>query len=136
MPYPPHYRYTREHEWIRMDGGDSDTATVGITFHAQKALGDIVYLELPKVGDRFDAMQPLGTVESVKAVSEIFSPVACQVLDVNAELSGKPELLNEDPHERAWLVKVRVSNRADLDKLLTAEQYESYVAEEEEKSGK
>lgn len=131
MAYPAHYRYTREHEWIRVEG---DIGTVGITDHAQKALGDIVYLELPRVGDRFEAMQPLGTVESVKAVSEIFSPVACEVLDVNAELTGKPELLNQDPHGQAWLAKVRVTNPADLEGLLTAEQYESYIAEEAEKS--
>jgi len=129
MPYPLNYRYTREHEWIRVEG---DVGTVGITDHAQKQLGDIVYLELPKVGDRFQAMQPLGTVESVKAVSEIFSPVSCEVLDVNSELTGKPELLNQDPHGQAWLVKVRLLNRADLDGLLSAEQYEAYIAEETE----
>ena len=96
MPaYPLQYRYTREHEWIRVEG---DVGAVGITDHAQKQLGDIVYLELPKVGERFQPMQPLGMVESVKAVSEIFSPVSCEVLDVNAELTGKPELLNQDPH--------------------------------------
>ncbi len=131
MAYPAHYHYTREHEWIRVEG---DIGTVGITDHAQKALGDIVYLELPRVGDRFEAMQPLGTVESVKAVSEIFSPVACEVLDVNAELTAKPELLNQDPHGQAWLAKVRLTNPADLEGLLTAEQYESYIAEEAEKS--
>lgn len=129
MPYPPNYRYTREHEWIRVE---ADVGTVGITDHAQKQLGDIVYLELPKVGERFQAMQPLGTVESVKAVSEIFSPVSCEVLDVNSELTGKPELLNQDPHGQAWLVKVRLVNRADLDGLLSAEQYEAYIAEETE----
>lgn len=128
--YPPQYRYTREHEWIRVEG---DIGTVGITDHAQKQLGDIVYLELPKVGERFQAMQPLGTVESVKAVSEIFSPVSCEVLDVNTELTGKPELLNQDPHGQAWLVKVRVLNPAELNALLTADQYEAYIAEEAEK---
>ncbi len=129
MSYPPNYRYTREHEWIQVEG---DVSTVGITDHAQKQLGDIVYLELPKVGDRFQAMQPLGTVESVKAVSEIFSPVSCEVLDVNSELANKPELLNQDPHGQAWLVKVRLLNRADLDALLSAEQYEAYIAKETE----
>ena len=128
MSYPSNFRYTKEHEWIRPDGDGN--ATVGITDHAQHALGDIVYLELPKVGDRFDAMQTLGTVESVKAVSEIFSPVACEVLDANAELVTRPELLNQDPHGQAWLVKVRLTSPADVDKLLTAEQYEKYVAEE------
>jgi glycine cleavage system H protein len=85
MSYPPNFRYTREHEWIRIE---NDTAAVGITDHAQEQLGDIVYLELPKVGDRFNATQPLGTVESVKAVSEIYSPVTCEVVDVNAELAA------------------------------------------------
>ncbi len=130
MAYPINYRYSREHEWIRVE---DDMGTVGITDHAQKALGDIVYLELPKVGDRFQAMQPLGTVESVKAVSEIFSPVTCEVLDVNAELTSRPEMLNQDPHGAAWLVKVRLSNPAELESLMSAEQYQQYVAEEAEK---
>ena len=127
--YPPHYLYTREHEWIQADG---DTGTVGITDHAQKQLGDIVYLELPRVGARFQAGQPLGTVESVKAVSEIFAPISCEILDANVKLSSAPELLNQDPHGQAWLVKVRLLNRAELADLLSAEQYESYIAEEEE----
>ena len=127
--YPPHYLYTREHEWIQADG---DTGTVGITDHAQKQLGDIVYLELPRVGARFQAGQPLGTVESVKAVSEIFAPVSCEILDANVKLSSAPELLNQDPHGQAWLVKVRLLSRAELADLLSAEQYESYIAEEEE----
>ena len=131
MSYPPNYRYTREHEWIRLD---NDTAAVGLTDHAQKALGDIVYLDLPRVGDRFQPMQQLGTVESVKAVSEIFSPVTCEVVDVNAELSTRPELLNQDPHGGAWLVKVRVTNPDEMRGLLTAGQYESYIAEEEVKN--
>ena len=127
--YPANYRYTREHEWIRVEGG---TGAVGITDHAQKQLGDIVYLELPRVGDRFQAGQPLGTVESVKAVSEIFAPVCCEVLDANVKLTGSPELLNQDPHGEAWLVKVRLMNPAELADLLSAEQYEGYIAEEEE----
>ena len=133
MSYPPNYRYTREHEWIRIE---NDTAAVGITDHAQNQLGDIVYLELPKVGDRFSATQPLGTVESVKAVSEIYSPVTCEVVDVNAELAAHPELLNQDPHGAAWLVKVRLADRAELEGLLSAEQYQAYIAEEAVKSDK
>ncbi len=129
MPYPPNYRYTREHEWISADG---DIGTVGITDHAQKALGDIVYLDLPKVGDQFDASQQFGTVESVKAVSEIFSPVTCEIVDVNADLSSQPELLNKDPHGAAWLIKVRLKNPGEVEKLLTAEQYQAYIAEETE----
>jgi glycine cleavage system H protein len=131
MAYPAEYRYTREHEWIKMDASGG-TATVGITDHAQHALGDIVYVELPKPDDHFDAMQPLGTVESVKAVSEIFSPVTCDVIEVNGELAGKPELLNQDPHGAGWLVKVRVADAGQLEKLLTAEQYEKYASEETE----
>ena len=91
-----------------------------------------MYLELPRVGARFQAGQPLGTVESVKAVSEIFAPVSCEILDANVKLSGAPELLNQDPHGQAWLVKVRLLKRAELADLLSAEQYESYIAEEEE----
>jgi len=127
MAYPPNFRYTREHEWVQVSG---DTGTVGITDHAQKALGDIVYLDLPKVGNQFEGHQQLGTVESVKAVSEIFSPVSGEVVDVNAQLSNQPELLNKDPHGAAWLVKLRLKDPAEVDKLLTAEQYEAYVAEE------
>ena len=127
--YPPNCRYTREHEWIRVEG---ETGTIGITDHAQKQLGDIVYLELPRVSDSFRAGQPLGTVESVKAVSEIFAPVSCEVLDANVKLTGSPELLNQDPHGEAWLVKVRLTNPAELADLLSAEQYEGYIAEEEE----
>ena len=127
--YPPNCRYTREHEWIRVEG---ETGTIGITDHAQKQLGDIVYLELPRVSDSFRAGQPLGTVESVKAVSEIFAPVSCEVLDANVKLTGSPELLNQDPHGEAWLVKVRLMNPAELADLLSAEQYEGYIAEEEE----
>lgn len=129
MAVPPELRYTKEHEWVRVEGG---VAAVGITDHAQNQLGDIVYLELPKVGDRFNATQPLGTVESVKAVSEIYSPVTCEVVDVNAELAAHPEMLNQDPHGAAWLVKVRLADRAELDGLLSAEQYEAYIAEEKE----
>ncbi len=127
MAYPSNFRYTREHEWVQVNG---DIGTVGITDHAQKALGDIVYLDLPKVSDQFEGHQQLGTVESVKAVSDIFSPLGGEVIDVNAELANHPELLNKDPHGSAWLVKLRLKDPAEADKLLTAEQYEAYVAEE------
>ena len=109
MPYPTEYRYTKEHEWIRVDGG---TGAVGITDHAQHALGDIVYVELPKVGARCEAMKPFGNVESVKAVSELFSPVSGEIQEVNEELKDKPELVNQDPHGKAWMVKMRLSNPA------------------------
>ena len=125
--YPEDYRYTKEHEWIRVEGG---TGTIGITFHAQKELGDIVYVELPKVGATITAGKPMGSVESVKAVSEIFAPVSGEVLAVNEELASKPEKLNEDPHGAAWLVKVRPSNPKEVSGLMTAAAYQEYTAAE------
>ena len=129
MAYPPNFRYTKEHEWIRVEG---DTGTVGITDHAQHALGDIVYVDLPKPGSRLEALKPFGTVESVKAVSDLFSPAAGEVLEINEQLKDRPELLNEDPHGSGWLLKLRLANQGDLAALLTAEQYTAYVAEEKE----
>jgi glycine cleavage system H protein len=125
--YPEDYRYTKEHEWIRVEG---DTGTIGITFHAQKELGDIVYVETPKVGTTITAGKPMGSVESVKAVSEIFAPVSGEVVAVNDELASKPEKLNEDPHGAAWLVKVRLSNAAEVKGLMTAAAYQEYTAAE------
>jgi glycine cleavage system H protein len=125
--YPEDYRYTKEHEWIRVEG---DTGTIGITFHAQKELGDIVYVETLKVGATITAGKAMGSVESVKAVSEIFAPVSGEVLAVNDELASKPEKLNEDPHGAAWLVKVRLSNPAEVKGLMTAAAYQEYTAAE------
>jgi glycine cleavage system H protein len=125
--YPTSYRYTREHEWLALDG---ETATVGITEHAQKELGDIVFVELPKVGDRVEAGKPCGTVESVKAVSDIYSPISGEVKEVNAALTDTPEWINQEPHGKAWMIKVKLSAPAPLDQLLNAEQYEQYVREE------
>lgn len=125
--YPEDLLYTKEHEWIRVEG---DTATIGITHHAQDALGDIVYVELPKVGSAITAGKSLGSVESVKAVSDIYAPASGEVLEVNAELTSKPERLNEDPHGTAWLAKVRLSNPAELANLLNAQAYQSYLTEE------
>lgn len=124
---PANYRYTREHEWVSLDG---QLATVGITDHAQKQLGDIVFVELPKVGDRVEAGKPCGTVESVKAVSDIYSPVSGEVTEVNAALADTPEWINQDPHSKAWMIKVALAAPAPLDQLLTAAQYEQYVREE------
>ena len=107
MPYPQELLYTKEHEWIRVDEG---IGTVGITDYAQKELGDIVYVELPKTSDHVTANEPFGTVESVKAVSEIYSPVTGDVIAVNSKLQNNPELLNADPHGEAWLVRVRLSD--------------------------
>ena len=125
--YPEDLLYTKEHEWIRVEG---DTATIGITFHAQDALGDIVYVELPKVGSAITAGKSLGSVESVKAVSDIYAPASGEVLAVNGELTSKPEKLNEDPHGAAWLAKVRLSNPAELASLLNAQAYQFYLNEE------
>ena len=125
--YPEEYRYTKEHEWIRAEG---DTAVIGITFHAQKELGDIVYVELPKTGSSVTAGKSMGSVESVKAVSEIFAPASGEVLEVNEELASKPEKLNDDPHGAAWLVKIRLRDPAEVGGLLTAAAYQEYIAAE------
>ncbi len=125
--YPEDFRYTKEHEWIKVEG---DTGVVGITDHAQKELGDIVYVDLPKVGAKVAAGKTMGSVESVKAVSDIYSPASGEVIEVNNELAEKPEILNEDPHGSAWLVKIRLSDRAELDGLLTAAAYQEYISAE------
>lgn len=126
MSYPENFRYTKEHEWILVEG---DTGTVGITDHAQKELGDIVYVDLPKPGAAVEAGKTLGSVESVKAVSDIYSPVSGEVVAVNDLLASSPEKLNEDPHGAAWLVKIRLSNPAELDSLLSAADYQAYLGE-------
>jgi glycine cleavage system H protein len=125
--YPDDYRYTKEHEWVLVEG---DSATAGITFHAQKELGDIVYVDLPKVGARVEKGKALGTVESVKAVSEVFSPVSGEVIAINEMLANAPEKLNEDPHGAAWLVKIELSNPDEVKGLLTAAQYQDFVGVE------
>lgn len=123
--YPDTYRYTKEHEWVAVEG---DTATVGITFHAQKELGDIVYVDLPKPGLKLNAGDTFGSVESVKAVSDIYSPVAGEVVEVNPALADAPESLNADPHGEAWLVKIRLADPAEVDALMSAEDYQAYIA--------
>ena len=123
--YPPELLYTKDHEWIRLD---EDVGTIGITDHAQKELGDIVFVELPKRGDQVTAHESFGTVESVKAVSEIFSPVTGEVTSVNSRINDRPELLNEDPHGEAWLIKVQLADRRETESLMTADQYEAYLA--------
>jgi glycine cleavage system H protein len=127
MNYPEDYRYTKQHEWVHLAG---DTATVGITFHAQKELGDIVYVDLPKTGTKIDKGRSFGSVESVKAVSDIYAPVSGQVIEVNEGLSTAPEKLNEDPHKAAWLIKVRVDGASEFNNLLSAADYQSYVGAE------
>jgi glycine cleavage system H protein len=126
--YPEELQYTKDHEWIRVDG---DTGTIGITDHAQKELGDIVYVELPKAGDPVAAAETFGTVESVKAVSEVYSPVTGEVTAVNAKLQDHPELLNSDPHAAAWLIRVQLSNPDEVENLMSSEEYEAYIREAE-----
>jgi glycine cleavage system H protein len=125
--YPQELLYTKEHEWVRIDEA---IATIGITDHAQKELGDIVYVELPKPGDHVAANESFGTVESVKAVSEIYSPVTGDVTAVNPKIQSSPELVNSDPHGEAWLVRVRIEDRSEVESLMTAEDYEAYIKQE------
>jgi glycine cleavage system H protein len=125
--YPEDFRYTKEHEWVKVEG---DTGLVGITDHAQKELGDIVYVDLPKVGGKVEKGKSLGSVESVKAVSDIYSPVSGEVTAVNEALTSAPEKLNEDPHGAAWLVKVRLSAPDEIKQLLSASDYQTYIGAE------
>jgi glycine cleavage system H protein len=122
---PTDRRYTNEHEWAKVEG---DVAIVGITDHAQDALGDIVFLELPEVGRQLAQNEPLGVVESVKAVSDIYSPVSGEVVEVNATAVGGPETINQDPYEAGWLIKVRLANPSEIDGLMSAEEYDSFTA--------
>ncbi|HTA43374.1 MAG TPA: glycine cleavage system protein GcvH [Bryobacteraceae bacterium] len=128
MTYPENYRYTKEHEWVKVEG---DTATIGITFHAQHELGDIVYVDLPKVGTKIETGKGFGSVESVKAVSDLYAPVDGEVVEINDALASAPEKLNEDPHGAAWLIKARVEKGADLSSLLSAADYQTYAGAEE-----
>jgi glycine cleavage system H protein len=127
MTYPQDYRYTKEHEWVALADG---IATIGITYHAQHELGDIVYVDLPKVGTTVEAGKTLGSVESVKAVSDIYAPISGEVIEDNAILAAHPEKLNEDPHGVAWLVKVKVSDAGEFLKLMAASEYHTYVGAE------
>ena len=127
MSYPEDLRYTKEHEWVRVESG---IGTIGITDHAQKELGDIVYVDLPKVGAHIDQGKSLGSVESVKAVSDIYSPVSGEVTEVNETLAQAPEKLNQDPHGAAWLVKLRMSAPDEAKGLLSAADYQAYVGAE------
>jgi glycine cleavage system H protein len=126
MPYPTDRKYTKDHEWIQMNG---TSATVGITNYAQESLGDIVFVEMPKLGAELTAGKTFGTVESVKAVSELFAPASGAVTEVNGELATSPEKVNKDPHS-SWMVKITLKNPSELDALLSAADYEKFVAEE------
>ena len=125
--YPQDFRYTNDHEWIHSEG---DRGRVGITDYAQKQLGDVVFLELPEVGRSLKAGEQFGTVESVKAVSELYSPVAGEVIEVNAALAAKPEAINKDPHGAAWMIVLKIADPAGLAALLDAAAYEALVASE------
>jgi glycine cleavage system H protein len=126
MAYPTDRKYTKEHEWIQASGA---SAAIGITDHAQESLGDIVFVELPKVGAELGAGKTFGTVESVKAVSDLYSPASGTVTEINGELTTAPEKVNKDPHG-SWMVKIALKNAGELDKLLSAADYEKFVAEE------
>jgi glycine cleavage system H protein len=127
METPADLKYSKEHEWARVDG---DAVTIGITDFAQNQLGDVVYVELPKVGSQVKPMTPFGVVESVKTASDLFSPVSGEVIEVNPALADRPELVNVSPYSDAWMIKVRMSNPTDLEQLLSATDYEKLTAEE------
>lgn len=122
--YPTEYLYSKEHEWVRVQ---DDVCMLGITEFAQQELGEVVYVELPEVGQVFDANDEIGTIESVKAVAEVYTPVAGEIIEINDAVVDDPELLNEDPHSDGWLIKIRFSSAADLKSLMNAEQYEEFV---------
>jgi glycine cleavage system H protein len=126
---PEDLHYSKDHEWFRLEG---DTGTIGITDHAQDALGDVVYVELPKVSESFTAHEAFGSVESVKAVSEIFTPVSGEVTEVNEALQDEPEKVNNDPYGEGWLIRIRMSNRGEVDSLLSAAEYEDFTKAETE----
>ena len=126
---PEDLHYSKDHEWIRVEG---EVGTVGITDHAQHSLGDVVYVELPKVGDKFMAHESFGNVESVKAVSELFCPVSGEITEVNDALQDEPEKVNTDPYGAAWMIKIRIEDKGAVDKLMSAAEYEDYVKVEAE----
>lgn len=124
---PENLHYSKDHEWVRVE---ADTAVVGITDHAQEQLGDVVYVELPKPGEEFAAHESFGSVESVKAVSEIFTPVSGKVAEVNQSLNDEPEKVNNDPYGEGWMIKIKMSNSGEVDSLLTAAEYEDFTKAE------
>lgn len=123
--YPSDYLYSEEHEWVKVE---DDQCTIGITEYAQSELGEVVYVDLPDVGQTFDKGEEVGSLESVKAVAELYTPVAGEVIEVNGELEEAPEKVNEDPHADGWLIKVRLSSTDDLDGLMDAKKYENFLS--------
>ncbi|EIT87145.1 glycine cleavage system protein H [Fictibacillus macauensis ZFHKF-1] len=128
MNFPKDLRYSEEHEWVKVEEGN--TVRIGITDFAQDELGDIVFVELPEVGDDISADEPFGSVESVKTVSELYAPISGKVVAINEDLDDSPELVNESAYEKAWMIVVEVSDTAEIDKLMTAEQYEEMTKED------
>lgn len=122
--FPEDLRYYREHEWVRVDG---DIATIGISAYAQDALGDIVYLELPDVGGTVAAGDTFGEVESVKSVSQLFTPVSGEIVDANEDLTNAPETINSNPYDDGWMIKVRLSNAGEIDELMSAQEYQAFL---------
>ncbi|HDJ24201.1 MAG TPA: glycine cleavage system protein GcvH [Candidatus Aminicenantes bacterium] len=122
--YPNDYYYTQDHEWVKVENG---LGVVGITDFAQKQLGDVVFVELPEVNTQFEFHQVLGVVESVKAVSDIYSPISGEVVEVNQALNDNPELINEDPHGEGWIVKIKIKDETELQRLMSASEYEKYI---------
>jgi glycine cleavage system H protein len=131
MAYPTQFRYTKEHEWIDLN---SDTATIGITDYAQHELGDVVFVELPAVGSKITTGKSFGSIESVKAVSEIFAPASGVVVEANAALHDKPETVNTDPHGAAWLIKVKLSSPSEINSLMDAKAYEAFIEEKQKEA--
>lgn len=127
MEFPKDLKYTKEHEWVKVDG---NIATVGITDYAQDSLGDVVYVELPQEGGSITKNEPFGVVESVKAVSDLYSPVSGNVTEVNDAIIDSPEAINEDPYGDAWMIKVELASADDLEDLLSSEEYQSFIEEE------
>lgn len=125
MEIPEDYRFSRQHEWARVE--EDGTVTVGISHHAQDALGDIVFVELPALGDEFEREEEFGVVESVKTVSDLYAPISGEIVAVNEELEDAPELVNESPYDRGWIVRFELRDEAELDELMDAEGYESFL---------
>ena len=122
--YPDNYYYTKDHEWIRIEG---NKATVGITDFAQKQMGDVVYVELPEIGTKLKFHQSFGVIESVKAVSDIYAPVSGEVMEVNEDLNDAPEILNEDPHNKGWVIKLNIEDKSELEELMSLSDYEKFL---------
>jgi glycine cleavage system H protein len=127
--YPDNLQYSKDHEWLKVEG---ETGRAGITDFAQQSLGDIVYVELPKVGEKFSQGEPFGSVESVKSVNELFIPVSGEIIEINETLADSPELVNEDPYNKGWMIRFRITDPSEADSLLSASEYEDFVSEQED----